>query len=81
MSDYDRRENMTDKASAALRAMREHLGNKARGMRVWTGNDGRARLYVGTSAEYVEWTTDGHVRTSKTNIAWGHVVRDVVEGL
>lgn len=74
-------ETPTQTAEATLRQMREQLGDKASSMRVWTGQDGRARLYLASRGEYVEWLTDGTVRTSQPRVAWGHVLREIVEGL
>lgn len=71
----------SEQANATLQQMRERLGHKADGMRVWVGDDGRARLYLASRGEYVEWTADGAVSTSQPRVAWGHVLSEIVEGL
>jgi len=71
----------TQAANATLTELCEQLGAKASGMNVWTGDDGRARLYLDSRGEYVEWLADGSVRTSQPRVAWGHLLCDIVEGL
>jgi len=67
----------TETAEALATKIR-NLHPELRKARVWTAEDGHARVYTGFRGEHIRVDLDGTVSRSQSRMTWGHLIRDLV---
>ncbi len=69
-----------EKADHIVAALRGAIKDSQMRLRVWAPEGADfARIYTGFGSEYIQVNADLTTETSRVNMTWGHIIRDILE--